>query len=131
MDEPEDHVVHRPTLGNRDAEREVRDRALRVLRPVDRIDADGQRSLALDPDLLGDDPDVGQVEVLQDDALRGLVERSGDVAALATADRPLALLARRHLDENRLNVANRRAAQLQPGAQTGWSNSPEVNFGRK
>ena len=49
--------------------------------------------------------------------LGGLVERGGDVAALALADRPLALLARRHRDEHGLHVGDRRAAQLEPGTQ--------------
>ena len=57
----------------------------------------------------------GTVEVREHDALGGLVERGGDVAALAPADRPLALLARGHRREHGLHVGDRGAAQLEPG----------------
>ena len=66
VDEPEDDVVHRlPALGDRDAESEVRDRPLGVLRAVDRVDDNRDRPVATDPDLLGHDPDVRPVEVLR------------------------------------------------------------------
>ena len=131
VDEAEDDVVHRlPALGHRDAEREVRNRPLGVLRAVDRVDDDRDRPVAADPDLLGDDPDVGPVEVLEHDPLGGLVERGGDVAALAEPDGPLALLPRGHRGEDGLHVGDGRPAQLEPGThETGRRSRPEVSLG--
>ena len=101
VDEAEEDVVDRVALGDRDREREVRDAALGVLRAVDRVDEHRVAALALDPDLLRDDSDVVAVEVLQRRGLGRLVERRGHVAALALADRPLALVAAGHRERAR------------------------------
>ena len=131
VDEPEDDVVHRlPALGDRDAESEVRDRPLGVLRAVDRVDDNRDRPVATDPDLLGHDPDVGPVEVLKHDPLRSLVERGRDVAALAEANGPVALLPCGHRREDGLHVADGRPAQLEPWThETGSRSRPEVSLG--
>ena len=134
VDEAEDDVVHRLPLGNGNREREVGNRPLGILGAVDRIDDDGERALAADPDLLGDDPDLIAVEVRENRRLRGLVDRRGHVPALSAPDRPLALLAPGHLREHGLHVGDCGPAQLEPvtgvdGAQTGSRKRPEVSFG--
>ena len=128
--EPEHDVVHRLALRHRHGEREVRDRPLRVLGAVDRIDDDRDLPVAPDPDLLGDDADVGPVEMREHGALGRLVDRRRHVAALPAADRPLALLARRQLLELRPHVCGRGTAEVQPGlGHKGSRRRPEVSFG--
>ena len=69
--------------------------------------------------------------------LGGLVERRGDVAAHAVADRALARVAARHLREHALHVLDRGAAERSQSAVTRRgdterdSSRPEVSFGKK
>jgi len=134
VDEAEDHVVHRRSLRDCDGEREVRNRALGVLGPVDRVDDHGVAPVAVNADLLRDDAHVGPVEVGEHGPLGRLVEGCRDVAALPLPDWPLALGARRHRAQYVLHVGDGRTAQLQPlpldvRAHRGRSRRPEVSFG--
>src|SRR5262249_27991873 len=120
VDVAEEDVVDRVALGDRDREAEVGDPALGVLRAVDRVDEHRVAALAAVADLLRDDADVVAVEVAQRRRLGGLVERGGQIAALALADDALALLAAGHGREHALDVRDGRAAELEPGAHSGW-----------
>ena len=90
-----------------------------------------KRPVAEDPDLLGDELDVLAVEAVEDHRLGRLVDRRRDVAALALADRPLALVAAGHLLEHAPHVvrARRGRARSQGPQATGKKSRPEVSFG--
>ena len=128
-DVAEDDVVHRAAVGDRDRDREERDPALRVQRAVDRVDDDRPATVAEASDLLADDAHVLVLEAREDHALGRRVDRRRLVAALAGADDRLALGAAWQFFEHARDVVARCAAQLEPGAHTGWNRSPEVSLG--
>ena len=99
--------------------------------------------------VVGDTPERALAELLRDEVEveplvgvqpleprddRGLgrgVDRGRLVAALAGADDGLALVPARHAVEHPLQVADRGAAELEPGlhGSRGWKSSPETSFG--
>ena len=121
VDEAEVDVVHRPAVRDGDREGEERDAALRVERAVDRVDHENGVGAFEDPDLLRDDRSAGRAEALDDRVLGRLVDRGRLVAALARAEHRLALGAGRHPLEHRLDVGDRRAAELEPLSQAAAS----------
>jgi hypothetical protein len=67
--------------------------------------------------------------VAQNRVLDRLVDRRGDVAALALADRARALRNARHSGQDGAAIHDGGAADFEPGPQTGWKSRPEVSFG--
>ena len=114
VDVPEDDVVHRVSVGDRDREREERDAALRVQRAVDRVDDDREAPVAEHADLLADEPHVLAAKPRENHLLRGRVERRGVVAALAVPDHRLALGPAGQLLEHARDVVPRARQSCQP-----------------
>ena len=115
MHEAEHDVVHRLAFGNRDREGEKRDAALCVERSIDRVDDEERQRLGTEPaDLLRDDCPGSLAHAREDRLLRGLVDRGRVVAAQPRSHDGLALGSRREPLEHRVDVGDRRAAELQP-----------------
>src|SRR5439155_6408861 len=124
VDESERDVAHRRTVGDGDRHREEPDPALRVQRPVDRVDDDARLTAGAElhlADLLADEDgvDAGVLEAAQDRALGGGVDRRRLVTALAGADDRFAVGPGWMLREREPNVVHRGAAELEPVSQAG------------
>ena len=136
VDVPEGHVSHRRALGHREREREERDPALGVDRPVDRIDDDSRRASGAEhalPELLRDEHEVVAEgsEPLDDRILRRLVDRRRVVASLSALQHGLPFDARRQPLEHVADVRDAKAARLEPRGHvvTGWNRRPDRGFG--
>ena len=118
MDEPEDDVVHRLSLRDRDREGEERDAALGVERAVDRVDDDERQLCAADAAyLLRDDGARGIPQAREDRILRGPVDRRRVVAAEPRPDDRLPLGPRGQALEHGVDVGDGGPTELQPVSQ--------------
>ena len=139
VDEPEADVAERRPVGDGEREGEERDPALRVHRPVDRVDDDVHRAAGAErphAELLRDEDEIRAegLEPGDDRVLGSRVDRGRVVAALAGAEHGLTLGAGRQRLEHGLDVGDAGAAEGEPvvdGRHTGWKRRPLVSFGKK
>ena len=104
VDEAEGDVVHRRSVGDREREGEERDRALRVDRPVDRIDDDAELATA---------PEGAHAELLGDERqIAGRAPRAG---------RTTAVLGRRRRSRSCRRRPRRHGARARARARVGSS----------
>ena len=136
VDVPERDVAHRRPLGDREREREEGDPALRVDRPVDRIDDDSRRASSAEhalAELLRDEHEVvaQRNEPLDDRVLRRLVDRRRIVASLSELQHGLPLDTRRQPLQHAPDVLDAEATRLEPGRHevTGWNRRPDRGLG--
>ena len=136
VDVPERDVAHRRALGEREREREERDPALRVHRPVDGIDHDPPGATGAEgalPELLGDEDEVltERGEPLDDGVFGRLIDGRRVVASDTDLQNGLPLDARGESLEHVPDVRDTQATRLEPGRHgvTGWKRRPERGFG--
>ena len=74
---------------------------------------------------------VQRLEASHHGGLGGRVDRRRVVAAEAGGEHGLALESRRQVREHDADVHDRGAADVEPGAHSGWKSKPESSLGKK